>query len=163
MLELCDVKTPFGVQGRSFAPLLRGETTRHQDAIHGEICYPWMRNPYPDVASFQQAWQEAQTRPGHPLRFTAPYNVPGDYSKMLRTRDWKYVWYAGGFEELYDLRADPREETNLAARANQPDALRALRLQLLQWQAESQDPLSPKNQKEMFRAFSAWKGVNQKP
>ena len=157
LLELCGIKTPFGVQGKSFAPLLRGETTKHKDVIHGEICYPWMHNPYSDPASFQKAWREAQTTPGHPLRWTAPFNVPGDYSKMLRTRDWKYIWYAGGFEELYDLHADSQEETNLAKNPEQSDTLRKLRLQMLQWQVDSQDPLSPKNQKEMVNAFSAWK------
>ncbi len=157
LYELCGLDAPYGVQGRSFAPLLRGETNRHKPAIHGEICYPWMRNPYRSTESFLEAWREAQTVPGHPLRFTAPYNVPGEYSKMLRTREWKYIWYAGGFEELYDLRADPREETNLASRPAHRKTLDDLRLQLFQWQIDSQDPISPRNQKEISRAFSAWK------
>lgn len=157
LVELCDLPLPPGVQGRSFAPLLRGETRSHKDAVHAEICYPWMRNPYPDPLSFQKAWTEAQKTPGHPLRYTAPYNVPGDYCKMLRTRDWKYVWYGSGFEELYDLRADSMEQTNLALSAGHADKLEELRLRLLQWQATSQDPLSPKNHKELSRNFSAWK------
>jgi len=32
----------------------------------------------------------------------------------VRTRDWRYIRYADGAEELYDLRADPREWRNLA-------------------------------------------------
>ena len=67
------------------------------------------------------------------------------------------IWYAGGFEELYDLRADPREETNLASRPAHRKTLDDLRLQLFQWQIDSQDPISPRNQKEISRAFSAWK------
>lgn len=157
LLDLCQVPIPFGVQGKTFGPLLRGESTRHKEAVHGEICYPWMRNLYQDADSFQKAWQEAQSTPGHPLRFTAPFNVPGDYSKMLRTRQWKYIWYGTGFEELYDLRADPREETNLATSPEHQPILSDLRLQLFRWQAESQDPLSPKNQKELIRTFHQWK------
>jgi hypothetical protein len=30
---------------------------------------------------------------------SAPFNVPGDYTKTIRTQRWKYVWY-DGFEEL---------------------------------------------------------------
>lgn len=33
----------------------------------------------------------------------------------VRTRDWRYIRYADGSEELYDMRNDPREWTNLAA------------------------------------------------
>ena len=35
----------------------------------------------------------------------------------IRTRDWRYIRYADGSEELYDHRSDPNEWTNLA---NQP-------------------------------------------
>jgi len=33
----------------------------------------------------------------------------------IRTQDWRYIRYADGSEELYDLREDPREWTNLAS------------------------------------------------
>jgi len=37
----------------------------------------------------------------------------GLYSqRMIRTRDWKYVWNATNVDELYDLRADPAELVN---------------------------------------------------
>ena len=32
----------------------------------------------------------------------------------VRTRDWRYIRYADGSEELYDMQNDPREWTNLA-------------------------------------------------
>ena len=32
----------------------------------------------------------------------------------LRTTRWRYLRYANGEEELYDLKADPNEWTNLA-------------------------------------------------
>ena len=38
---------------------------------------------------------------------------PGNIS--LRTERWRYIRYADGNEELYDLQADPNEWTNLAA------------------------------------------------
>lgn len=39
----------------------------------------------------------------------------------IRTKEWKYNWYfGGGFEELFDLRADPGETNNLCE--SEPDA-----------------------------------------
>jgi arylsulfatase A-like enzyme len=38
-----------------------------------------------------------------------------DEGKAVRTEDFKYVRWADGHEELYDLRADPLERTSLAA------------------------------------------------
>ena len=32
----------------------------------------------------------------------------------IRSRDWRYIRYADGAEELYDHRVDPDEYTNLA-------------------------------------------------
>ncbi len=34
--------------------------------------------------------------------------------RMIRERNWKYIYYHGEPDELYDLDADPREKTNLA-------------------------------------------------
>lgn len=41
----------------------------------------------------------------------------------VRTRDWRFIRYADGSEELYDMRNDPNEWTNLAGR---PDSLTIL-------------------------------------
>jgi hypothetical protein len=35
----------------------------------------------------------------------------------IRSERWRYIRYADGSEELYDLHADPREWTNLAGKA----------------------------------------------
>ncbi|MFN3648153.1 MAG: sulfatase [Armatimonadota bacterium] len=39
----------------------------------------------------------------------------GPGSHAVRSEDWRYIRYADGSEELYDLRTDPHEWTNLAA------------------------------------------------
>ena len=39
-------------------------------------------------------------------------DAPGSYG--LSTEHWRYIRYAGGGEELYDIRADPHEWNNLA-------------------------------------------------
>ena len=47
----------------------------------------------------------------------------------LRTKDWRYIRYADGAEELYDHRNDPDEFTNLATRQDHRD----IKLSLSKW------------------------------
>ena len=45
----------------------------------------------------------------------------------IRTEDWRYIVYADGAEELYDMRTDPQEWTNLANDPAYADPLQSLR------------------------------------
>ncbi|HET7769844.1 MAG TPA: sulfatase-like hydrolase/transferase [Chloroflexota bacterium] len=73
-----------------------------------------------------------------------PHNAPWQLAangqkKMVRTRDWKYVWHAGRAEELYDLRTDRHELTNLAPRSDQRERLDDFRARLLEWCIETEE------------------------
>jgi arylsulfatase A-like enzyme len=48
----------------------------------------------------------------------------------LRTRDWRYIRYNDGTEELYDHRADPHEWNNLAGQPEHETRRRALKRQM---------------------------------
>ncbi len=57
----------------------------------------------------------------------------------IRTEDWRYIRYADGSEELYDMRRDPNEWKNLAGDPNYADILKAHR----QWLPKHSAPPAP--------------------
>ena len=156
LLELCGAEVPFGCQGRSLAALLAGRTDAHRDEVHAEICPPWLANPYKTFEEFRREWEAHHEEPEHVLGWTAPFNVPGDFTKMLRTEDFKYILYGDGFEELYDLRADPGETENLARRPEHAETTARMRLELLQWNARSEDPLDPMWHRKHLAEYDGW-------
>ena len=58
------------------------------------------------------------------------YYVPSRESYALRARDWRYIRYENGQEELYDTVNDPHEWTNLADDPAYTSRLKSLRAQL---------------------------------
>jgi len=60
--------------------------------------------------------------------------------RMVRTKDWKYVWRWNGPEELYDLAADAGETRNLAEEAALAGTRETLRKELEVWFARYADP-----------------------
>ncbi len=82
------------------------------DAVQGKSLLPVLADP--------QAVVKSET-----LSFTKN-------GTSLRTADWHYMRYSDGTEELYDMRADPGELTNLATAAEHSDRLGRLRRRLSQ-------------------------------
>ena len=60
---------------------------------------------------------------------------------MVRTRDWKYVLYPSGAEELYDTATDPIEVHNLAASPEHAARRVELRDRLSAWLAATAAPV----------------------
>lgn len=61
--------------------------------------------------------------------------------RMIRHGTWKYVFYAAGTDELYDLKEDPWELTNLIDKPEHQAKREELRELLLQWMIDNGDPL----------------------
>jgi arylsulfatase len=155
ILDYANITVPKGVQGVSVRPLLEDRIDQVHDAVFAEICPPLFRNPYKSADEFIMEWQQYHTVDGHPLQWTAPYNVPGEFVKAVRTAERKYVWYASGEEELYDLTLDPGEIHNVAEDDRYATDKAALKLHLLEWHVLTEDPLDDGDARQ-FAALYPW-------
>jgi arylsulfatase A-like enzyme len=65
---------------------------------------------------------------------------------MIRTVRWKYCYYPDGYDELYDIQADPFERVNLVDRAELREVVLDMRTQLLNWLINSTetDQIAPR-------------------
>ena len=71
----------------------------------------------------------------------------------IRTEDWRYIRYADGSEELYDMRADPNEWTNLA----KVEKFAAKKAELAKWLPKIDVPAAP-NSKSRVLTYDAATG-----
>lgn len=144
LLELARLPTPPGVQGRSMVSALHGDETAMRDVAHSEG----------GEAGTPVTWDDLPFTPDSPLD-SRWYGWDGfveawiGQGKMLRTADRKYVWWANGEEELYDLVADPDELVNLAVREDTATERMAFRDDLLHWTVSTEDQLAP-------HTFNVW-------
>jgi arylsulfatase A-like enzyme len=135
LLDLAGIAVPPGVQGRSAAEALADRSGGRAEAYAevGEAGDPvtWDDLPFLPDSPLDDRWfpwdgfQEAWVGRG----------------KMIRSGSLKYVWYANGDEELYDLASDPDELTNLAATGSHEQTRRELRERLLAWAVATEDDL----------------------
>lgn len=73
----------------------------------------------------------------------------------IRTEDWRYIRYADGSEELYDLRRDPNEWTNLARDARTAERRR----ELAKWLPKTDLPPAPGSAHRVLTYDPATKAV----
>lgn len=132
---------PMGVQGRSLWPMLTGEDYPRKEfsSIIVEQGYGGEDFTMDEPLSFEEA---GFYRPGVEGSFggLSPWTQSGSM-RMVRKGDWKLVMDNNGGGELYNLKEDPAEVTNLFDNkkniAEQVDLLK----ELLAWNIRLQDPL----------------------
>lgn len=121
---------PEPVQGRSFLPALRGEAAAHREAIFAEVGQPEPPPPPVPLADFS-AYNRLR-RETDDIFWFIEYTTRGR-AAMIRRDGWKYCYYTGDCDELYDLAADPLELHNLATDSALADTRERLRDELIEW------------------------------
>lgn len=139
MPTLCEVagaKVPVGVQGRSLLPLVRGESASVHDALFLEMTYHSAYDPVRAVRTDRHKYIRSFL--SRPTQFAANEGA-------CRSKDYLegLGWYSTprATEQLYDLEADPLEQTNLIDRPEHAEAARDLRARLRAWMEGTADPL----------------------
>lgn len=100
------------VEGRSLVPLLRGERVDWRDCAFAELDYAFL-----------------------PMRKVLGRGPSGCHATMARTADWKLVDWEGMRPQLFDLRADPREQNDLAAAGSHAKIIAEMRERIAAWRA----------------------------
>jgi arylsulfatase A-like enzyme len=126
LYRLQGIEAPHRCQGKSLP--MEEHSQDHGDAVFAE--YGAGGAPV-TLADLERLPEES----GHPALYaTLGRREAEGRRKMVRTQDWKYVHDPMGDEdELYDLRRDPWELTNVAQEAGNVTVVDELRMRLLEW------------------------------
>ena len=127
---------PNTLHGRSFLPLLRGESYSRRDAVFAEKTFHSYYDPMRAIRSERHKFIRN-------FETTFLVEVPSDVQAgaIYRTEVQRYVAATHPDVELYDLAADPLEQQNLAGQPQVANIEQTLDARLWQWMEETQDPL----------------------
>lgn len=135
LCDLLGVPTPSGLPGFSFGPRLRGEAPPPRDAVYSEKTY---HRSYDPIRAIRTETHKYVVN----FEFNTCYDAGSDImrSPIFRASAEKYTQPRPKVE-LYDLRTDRWEMTNLAGRPEHAELEAGLRARLVQWMRETDDPL----------------------
>lgn len=137
LLDLVGLDRPERVQGRSFAPWLRGQPHTPREEIHGEKNWhdPDQYDPMRCVRTERYKYiRSYESRPRTPLSG----DIAGSPSSAS-LEDWDRQ--PRPEVQLFDLLEDPVERTNLAGDPAMAEVERDLAERLERWREQTQDPL----------------------
>ena len=140
------------IDGRSFLSLIKGESVRHRDYVFStnssaaHHTYPlrstcndrfrYIRNVYPELHFTSQTDHNREAQ-SHNLWVSWVSNAKSDPNIARKVHEY----HQRPVEELYDLKADPNEQRNLAADPEYVQTLRKLRAITDNWIRLSGDTL----------------------
>ncbi len=146
LVEAAGGKAPTDIDGRSFLPVLRDATAHHRERIFTTHANDNRMNVYPARAVRDERWKYIRNL--HPeFAFTTHIDlVAGRLGQRAFFSTWEAAaktdpqaaailkrYHERPAEELYDLRNDPHEQSNLAAESKYAEQLAALRNELDTW------------------------------
>ena len=137
LCELAGVEAPSWLEGHSLMPLLRGETERVREVIHGEVTYHAAYEPM----------RCARTERYKYIRYFGDYggvvrpNIDDSRSKRFLLRHGLGERQHAPPEMLFDLYYDPSERDNLVGWADYADVKAQMANKLQAWMEATEDPL----------------------
>lgn len=160
--EVMGAAIPLGVQGRSLWPLLRGEPFPAEEfrSVYAGVGVGGLYYDEDDAVDFTKPQPISAPSPTAPsaasggegeglLSDTLNKVTQSGNQKMVRLGDWKLIYDAFGYGQLYDLASDPLELRNLYGQPAQATRQAALTDELLRWTIRVEDvlPTGPQNRK----------------
>ncbi len=145
--EAMGADIPEGVQGRSLLPLLQAQDFPREE----------FRSIYCGVGVgglYYEDLDQIPTSISHDARRSGSWDelnkvTQSGNQKMVRMGDWKLVYDMMGYGQLYHLRTDPCELTNLFGKPEHAGMQNQLMAELAMWTIRAQDslPTGPQNGK----------------
>ncbi|HEX7362013.1 MAG TPA: sulfatase [Bryobacteraceae bacterium] len=134
--ELLKISPPAWLQGRSFLPVLRGQSQEINDAVFAEVNYHASYEPKRAVRT--KRWKYIRHFDGrtHPV---LPNCDDGPTKTYWLQNGWAKQTVAP--EALYDLVFDPNERNNLAGDPSHNATLKKMQNHLGTWMNSTNDPL----------------------
>lgn len=151
LVEIAGGAPPADLDGRSFAAVLRGEKEAHRNLIFSTHSGDGRMNIYPMRAIRTRDWKYILNL--HPeFAYTTHIDLARDRDGLKYWRTWEAAartniraailvakYRQRPAEELYDLRADPLEQTNLLAQPGHREIAAELRGRLEAWMRAQND------------------------
>jgi len=124
LLELCGLDVPDSMQGRSLVPLLRGDSVAwREDFFLENMFFNRPNQPYPRM-------EAVRSKDFKYIRYFDKANDRHHFHSLTATIEGMAPFPEGEapiYEELFDLRSDPNESTNLAGDPEYAETLDAMR------------------------------------
>ena len=151
LVELAGGVAPQGIDGRSFAGVLRGEKANHRAEIYATHSGDREFNVYPIRALRTGGWKYILNL--HPeYQYATHINRGGERDGRDYFQSWEEAaktdararqiverYKQRPREELFDLAADPHELRNLAGEPQHAERLAAMRAKVAAWMKEQND------------------------
>jgi len=136
VLDLIDAEIPNKIEGRSFLPLLKGQTDRFREEIYSEKTFHEIYDPIRSIRTeefkFIINFEKSKTL----------YQIGMDIQQdALGKNMLELINKPRPDEELYDLKNDPDEKTNLINNLRYKDIALELKDKLFNWMKQTKDPI----------------------
>ncbi len=135
LLDWADLPLPSNLHGSSLLPCLQGAEYTTRKAVFSEKTYHRSYDPMRCIRTERYKYIIN-------FEFNVAYDAPTDVQEgaIYRTSIEQYTTLRPRYE-LYDLKADPWEQHNLAGKPEMAEVETSLKSQLTQWMTETEDPV----------------------